>query len=69
MTTKLGTDKMCRAEEKRILAMAGVLDRTLNGLQDLDTLSMKQVKELLETATLLAAAVLHKDTEIVVHDA
>lgn len=66
---KLGTPTQCRAEEKRILSMAGQIDRHLNGLQDLDTLSMKQVKELLTVATLLAGAVLHRDTEIIVHDA
>ena len=57
-----------RAEEKRILGMAGELNDALNGV-NFDTLTIAQVFSLLDTASLLAQAVLHKDTEITVKDA
>lgn len=56
-----------RAEEKRILSMASVLDKGLNG-KAVDELTLAEVKSLLRYAELLASAVLHVDTTITVDD-
>lgn len=55
--------KICRAEEKRILSLAGQLHEALSAV-DRDTLTLGQIRVLLEKAELLAAAVIHKDTVI-----